>query len=145
MNRSTHIKIHGTHVFMKKSVSAIAKALYKRKVLLNQSDVELQLLACTKPIKHCCAACGARGAPPIQWEPSFGTMACDAAALGSPVHVNWREAKAESPREQGKQLLSLSPLFLSVSVSFSSFAPLSDPEPWHLAPSVAPFHQERDR
>lgn len=41
-------------------------------------------------------------------------MACDAAALGSPVHANWREAKTESPREQGKQLLSLPPRSLSL-------------------------------
>lgn len=92
-----------------KSISATAKPLCRRAVLLNQSDVELQLFARTEPIKRCCAASGAGGAPPIQWEPSFGTMACDAAALGSPVHVRWREAKAESPREQGKQLLSLPP------------------------------------
>lgn len=52
-------------------------------------------------------------------------MACDAAALGSPLHVNWREAKAESPREQGKQLPSR-----LIYLSFISFSlSLSEPEP----------------
>lgn len=40
------------------------------------------------------------------------------------------------------------PLSLSILVSLSSFASflsLSDPEPWHLGPSIASFLKERDR
>lgn len=94
-------------------------------------------------MERLCAARGARRAPPIQWEASFGTVACDAAALGSPVHVNWREAKAESPREQGKQLLSLS-LSLSLPPSTPSLSSLILSRDI-LAPSVVPFLHDRDR
>lgn len=68
-------------------------------------------------------------------------MACDAAALGSPVDVNWTGAREESPREQGKQLISLSSSQLpSHPFSLVSLIPCHD-----IYPLPAPVLQERKR
>lgn len=108
--------------------------------MANQPDITLLLLTCSQPIKCCYAACAARGAPPIQLESSSGEMAYDSAALGSPVHVNWKDAKAKSPREQGKQLPSVSlPPTLPTALVSSSLPLLFSSDPHIISFPPAPY------
>lgn len=67
-------------------------------------------------------------------------MAYDSAALGSPVHVNWKDAKAKSPREQGKQLPSVSlPPTLPTALVSSSLPLLFSSDPHIISFPPAPY------